>query len=71
MPRASAVTLPRSPRNLQSCIVRFDVESCIAVLERACPDYRGLHVNLYDLLLPYEDELLLAAFRASFHRFGP
>lgn len=38
-------------------IARFDVDSCIAVLERVCPDYRGLHVNLYDLLLPHEDEL--------------
>ena len=39
-------------------IARFDVESCIAILERICPDYRGLHVNLCDLLLPHEDELL-------------
>ena len=38
-------------------IARFDAESCVDVLERACPDYRGLHVNLYDLLLPYENEL--------------
>ena len=38
-------------------IAGFDVESCIAVLERVCPDYRGLHVNLYDLLLPHEAEL--------------
>lgn len=38
-------------------IARFDVESCIAVLERTCPDYRGLHVNLYDLLLAHEGEL--------------
>lgn len=36
---------------------RFDPSSCIAVLERVCPDYRGLHVNLYDLLLPHENEL--------------
>lgn len=43
-------------------IARFDVESCIAVLERACPDYRGLHVNLCDLLL-HEDELLLSSIR--------
>lgn len=34
-------------------ITRFDTESCIAVLERTCPDFRGLHVNLYDLLLPH------------------
>lgn len=38
-------------------IARFDVESCVAVLERICPDYRGLHVNLCDLLLPHESEL--------------
>lgn len=41
-------------------IARFDVDSCIRVLERVCPDYRGLHVNLYDLLLPHEEELELA-----------
>lgn len=39
-------------------IAQFQVESCIAVLERVCPDYRGLHVNLCDLLLPHEDELI-------------
>ena len=39
-------------------IARFDVNSCISALERACPDYRCLHVNLYDLLLPHEDELV-------------
>ena len=44
-------------------IARFDVESCVAVLERACPDYRGLHVNLCDLLLLHEDELLLSSVR--------
>ena len=38
-------------------IAQFDAGSCIAVLERACPDYKGLHVNLYDLLFPREDEL--------------
>ena len=38
-------------------MARFDVNSCVAVLERVCPDYRGLHVNLYDLLPPHEDEL--------------
>lgn len=38
-------------------IAQFDVASCIAVLERVCPDYRGLHINLYDLLLPHENEL--------------
>lgn len=38
-------------------IAQFEVDSCIAVLERVCPDYRGLHVNLYDLLLPHESEL--------------
>ncbi|WP_165047421.1 MULTISPECIES: DUF6179 domain-containing protein [unclassified Adlercreutzia] len=41
-------------------IARFDVGSCVTVLERVCPDYRGLHVNLYDLLLPHEGELMLA-----------
>lgn len=41
-------------------IAQFRVESCISVLERICPDYRGLHVNLCDLLLPYEDELARA-----------
>lgn len=35
-------------------IAQFTAESCVAVLERVCPDYRGLHVNLYDLLLPHE-----------------
>ncbi len=44
-------------------IARFDVESCIAVLERVCPDYRGLHVNLCDLLLPHERELLASSIR--------
>ena len=38
-------------------IARFDVDSCITILKRVCPDYRGLHVNLYDLLFPHEDEL--------------
>jgi len=38
-------------------ISQFDTQSCITVLERVCPDYRGLHVNLYDLLLPHEAEL--------------
>ena len=38
-------------------IARFDVNTCISVLERTCPDYRGLHVNLYDLLLPHANEL--------------
>ena len=38
-------------------IAQFDTPSCIAVLERACPDYRGLHVNLYDLLSAHADEL--------------
>lgn len=35
-------------------IAQFTAESCVAVLELVCPDYRGLHVNLYDLLLPHE-----------------
>ena len=42
-------------------IAQFDVDSCISVLERICPDYRGLHVNLYDLLVPHEDELVLSS----------
>ena len=41
-------------------IAQFNVKSCVAVLERTCPDYRGLHVNLCDLLLPHEGELTLA-----------
>lgn len=35
-------------------IVQFTPESCISVLERFCPDYRGLHINLFDLLKPRE-----------------
>lgn len=38
-------------------IARFTPASCIAALERICPDYRGLHVNLVDLLEPHEAEL--------------
>ena len=38
-------------------IARFEAEDCIHALERACPDYRGLHVNLYDLLRLHESEL--------------
>lgn len=38
-------------------IAQFDTPSCIATLERTCPDYRGLHVNLYDLLSAHADEL--------------
>ncbi len=41
-------------------IAQFDVDSCINVLERACPDYRGLHVNLYDLLFAHKSELDLS-----------
>lgn len=36
----------------------YTFESCIAVLEQACPDYRGLHVNLHDLLRMNESELV-------------
>ena len=36
----------------------FTFESSVAVLERACPDYRGLHVNLCDLLQDHESELV-------------
>ena len=46
-------------------IARFDVESCVAVLGCVCPDYKGLHANLYDLLLPHEDELVRAASRVG------
>ena len=42
-------------------IARFDTESCISVLERVCPDYRGLHVNLYDLLVSHEKDLIQVA----------
>lgn len=38
-------------------LAQFTPESCVAALERACPDYRGLHVNLCDLLKPLEREL--------------
>lgn len=38
-------------------IAQFTPESCISVLERFCPDYRGLHVNLFDLLKPREQLL--------------
>lgn len=31
-------------------IAQFTPGSCISVLERFCPDYRGFHVNLFDLL---------------------
>ena len=40
-------------------IAQFDVNSCITTLERICPDYRGLHVNLYDLLSAHAGELKL------------
>lgn len=43
-------------------IAQFDPDSCRAVLERTCPDYRGLHVNLYDLQLLHEKELLPVEF---------
>lgn len=35
-------------------IAQFTPESCISVLERFCPDYQGLHVNLFELLKPRE-----------------
>lgn len=38
-------------------IAQFTTESCIAVLERVCPDYRGLHVNLGALLKLHKEEL--------------
>lgn len=40
-------------------IAHFDVDSCISTLERVCPDYRGLHINLYDLLSAHASELKL------------
>ena len=46
-------------------IAQFDAASCVNVLERTCPDFKGLHVNLYDLLLPYADELARIASRAA------
>ena len=43
---------------METCwIAQFDVGSCVDVLVRTCPYYRGLHVNLYDLLFPHESEL--------------
>ena len=38
-------------------IAQFDVDSCISTLERVCPDYRGLHINLYDLLFAHASAL--------------
>lgn len=38
-------------------ISQFTTESCIALLKQVCPDYKGLHVNLYDLLAPCENRL--------------
>lgn len=29
-------------------IAQFDTKECIAVLKRACPDYKGLLINLYE-----------------------
>ena len=49
-------------------IAQFDTASCIDVLERACPDYRGLHVNLYDLLRPHEASLQRAQGKALWPR---
>ena len=46
-------------------IARYDVESCVAVLELVCPDYWGLNVNLCDLLLPHEGELLTSSNRCG------
>lgn len=40
-------------------IAQFDVDSCISTLERVCPDYRGLHINLYDPLSTHASELKL------------
>ena len=46
-------------------IAQFDAASCVNVLERTCPDFKGLRVNLYDLLIPHEDELARIASRAA------
>ena len=40
-------------------IAQFDVDRCISTLERVCLDYRGLHINLYDLLSTHASELKL------------
>ena len=42
-------------------IAQFTPESCAKALEQSCPDYKGLHVNLYDLLVQHESELELDA----------
>ena len=42
-------------------IAQFTPESCTKVLEQSCPDYKGLHVNLFDLLAQHESELELNA----------
>ena len=42
-------------------IAQFTPESCAKVLEQSCPDYKGLHVNLFDLLAQHESELELNA----------
>lgn len=39
-------------------IACFTPDSCIGVLEEICPDHRGLHVNLYELLCMRETELI-------------
>ena len=38
-------------------LARFETQSLLSALRRTCPDPFGLHVNLYDLLLPHEQEL--------------
>lgn len=38
-------------------MARFDVQSCVVALKRVCPDYKGLHINLYDLLRMSADKL--------------
>ena len=42
-------------------IAQFTPESCAKALEQSCPDYKGLHVNLFDLLAQHESELELNA----------
>lgn len=38
-------------------IAQFTPKSCISALEKICPDYKGLHINLYDLLKICESDL--------------
>lgn len=42
-------------------LARFDESSCECMLDLVCPDWRGLHVNLVDLLRPHEAKLCPAS----------